>query len=58
MNWLKRGTHRSTKQLKDAIHLWTDTGNDNARPLTWHKSAGKILENLANYGQRTSDSGH
>ncbi len=57
--WLRRGTHRSTKELERAILDWTDSWNDNPRPFVWHKSADEILETLATYCQRmTSDSGH
>jgi transposase len=47
--WLRRGTHRSTKQLEAAISDWIDTWNENPRPFVWHKSAEEILESLAAY---------
>jgi hypothetical protein len=47
--WLRRGTHRSTKELKEAIFNWSDTWNENPRPFVWHKSAEEILESLATY---------
>jgi transposase len=56
--WLRRGTHRSTKELEDAIRLWVETWNDDPRPFVWHKTADEILENLAAYCERISDSGH
>jgi transposase len=56
--WLRRGTHRSTKELEKAIRTWADTWNDNPRPFTWHKTADEILESLARYCERISDSGH
>ena len=56
--WLRRGTHRSTKELEAAIDSWTDTWNDDPRPFIWHKSADEILETLAGYCARISDSGH
>jgi transposase len=56
--WLRRGTHRSTKQLEEAIQSWIDTWNENPRPFTWHKTADEILDTLAAYCQRISDSGH
>jgi transposase len=56
--WLRRGTHRSTKDLQDAIAEWVDTWNQNPRPFTWHKTADEILGTLAAYSQRISDSGH
>jgi len=56
--WLRRGTHRSTKELEAAIRAWADTWNDNPRPFVWHKTADEILDNLTTYCQRISDSGH
>jgi transposase len=56
--WLRRGTHRSTKELETAIRSWADTWNDNPIPFIWHKTADEILDNLATYCQRISDSGH
>ena len=56
--WLRRGTHRSTEELKESIAAWIDRWNENPRPFVWHKSAGEILTTLAAYTQRISDSGH
>lgn len=56
--WLRRGTHRSTKDLENAIGEWVDTWNQNPRPFTWHKTADEILSTLTTYSQRISDSGH
>jgi len=57
--WLRRGTHRSTKELEASIAHWVDQWNEDPKPYVWHKSADEILETLATYCQRmTSDSGH
>jgi len=56
--WLRRDTHRSTKELERAILDWTDSWNDDPRPFVWHKSADEILDTLATYCARISDSGH
>jgi transposase len=56
--WLRRGTHRSTKELEASITHWVDTWNEDPRPFVWHKSADEILETLAGYCERISDSGH
>lgn len=56
--WLRRGTHRSTKELEDSITHWVDTWNEDPRPFIWHKSADEILDTLASYCERISDSGH
>jgi transposase len=56
--WLARGTHRSVKELVASICTWIATWNDDPRPYVWHKTADEILEALAGYCQRISDSGH
>jgi transposase len=56
--WLRRGTHRSTRELEDAIRTWIDTWNEDPRPFVWHKTADEILDTLAQYCERISDSGH
>ncbi len=56
--WLRRGTHRSTKELESAIDQWIDQWNEEPKPFVWHKSADEILDTLANYCARISDSGH
>jgi hypothetical protein len=42
--WLRRGTHRSTKELESAIGNWIDQWNDDPKPFVWHKSADEILD--------------
>ena len=56
--WLRRGTHRSTKDLVASIRTWITDWNDHPRPFVWHKSADEILRNLGAYCERISDSGH
>jgi transposase len=56
--WLKRGTHRSTKELEASITHWVDTWNEEPGPFVWHKSADEILDTLASYCARITDSGH
>jgi transposase len=56
--WLKRGTHRSVRDLVASIRTWITNWNDNPKPYVWHKTADEILDSLANYCQRISDSGH
>jgi transposase len=56
--WLKRGTHRSVKELVASIRTWITNWNDEPRPFVWHKTADEILDNLAAYCQRISASGH
>lgn len=56
--WLRRGTHRSTRELVASIRTWITNWNDEPRPFVWHKTADDILDNLAAYCRRISDSGH
>ncbi len=56
--WLRRSTHRSTKELEAAITAWVDNWNDEPKPFVWHKSADEILDTLAAYCERISDSRH
>ena len=53
---LKRGVHRSTAELEAAIRRFADATNDDPKPFIWTKSADEILESLARFCQRTSDS--
>jgi transposase len=55
---VRRGAHRSTIELEQAIRAYLDIHNENPRPFIWTKSADQILANLARFCQRTLDSGH
>jgi len=56
--WLRRGTHRSTRDLIASIRTWVTNWNDDPRPFVWHKTADEILDGLAAYCGRISDSAH
>jgi transposase len=56
--WLRRNTHRSVRALTDSIRTWVTDWNDNPRPFVWHKTSDQILDSLANYCRRISDSDH
>ena len=55
---LRRGTHRSVRDLNADIRAWIDTWNDNPRPFVWTKTADQILESIARYCKRINDSRH
>jgi transposase len=55
---LRRGTHRSTQQLEAAIRRYLEIHNEDPKPFVWTKSADQILDSVARYCARTSDSGH
>jgi hypothetical protein len=56
--WLKRGTHHSATDLTASIRTWAENWNNEPKPFVWHKTADEILDTLAAYCQRISDSGH
>ena len=56
--WLRRGTHRSVKELTASIRTWIALWNDDPKPFIWHKTADEILESLAAYCERINASGH
>jgi transposase len=47
--WIKRGAHRSVKDLVASIHTWITNWNENPKPYVWHKTADEILTSLATY---------
>src|SRR3954454_848576 len=55
---LRRGSHRSVRELNNDIRDWIETWNDNPRPFVWAKTADEILDSIARYCKRINDSGH
>ncbi len=55
---LRRGVFRSTRDLEHTILRYVDITNDHPKPLVWTKSADQILESIARFCTRTSDSPH
>jgi transposase len=55
---LRRGTHRSVRELETDIRSWIATWNDNPRPYVWTKTADQILASIARYCIRINDSQH
>jgi hypothetical protein len=55
---LRRGAHRSVRQLNADIRAWIDTWNDDPRPFVWTKTADEILESIRRYCERINESGH
>ncbi len=56
--WIKRGSHRSVRDLVASIRTWIANWNDDPKPFVWHKTADEILDSLATYCQRINASGH
>ena len=55
---IRRGVHRSTRELVTAIQRYLIVTNESPKPFVWHKTADEILSSVARFCQRTSNSGH
>jgi transposase len=55
---LRRGAHRSVRQLNTDIRAWIQTWNDDPKPYVWAKTADQILESVASYCTRINESRH
>jgi transposase len=55
---LRRGVHRSTRELEVALQRYVETYNQDPKPFVWTRTADEILEAVARFCKRTSDSGH
>ena len=58
MKYIRRGTHRSTRQLEQAIRHYLDINNADPKPFSWAKSADDILASIERFCLRTSNSRH
>jgi transposase len=55
---LRRGVHRSTRALEQAIYRYVDATNRESKPFVWTKTADQILDSIAKFCRRTSGSVH
>jgi transposase len=55
---LRRAAHRSVRELNADIEHWIEHWNQNPQPYVWTKTADQILDTLAAYCQRITDSRH
>jgi transposase len=55
---LRRGTHRSTVELENAIRHYLSVSNRDPKPFAWTKTADQILDSIKRFCMRTSNSGH
>jgi transposase len=55
---IRRGAHRSTLELEQAIRQYIDIRNHHPKPFVWTKTADDILASIERFCQRTSGSGH
>jgi transposase len=56
--YIRRGTHRSTRELETAIKEYLTVNNENPKPFVWTKTADEILRSLAKLCSRISETGH
>ena len=49
---LRRGSHRSVRELEAAIAAYIKTRNDDPKPLSWVKSADYILAAIQRFCQQ------
>ena len=50
---LRRGVHRSVRELETAIQEFLEVHNENPKPFVWTKTADQILASIARFAQRT-----
>lgn len=55
---IRRGSFRSTRELEATIRSFLETHNSQPKPFVWTKSADDILDSVARYCQRITDSQH
>jgi transposase len=51
---LRRGVHRSVRELEAAIQEFIDAHHEDPKPFVWTKTADEILASIARFAQRTS----
>jgi len=50
---LRRGVHRSIRELEAAIREFIEAHNETATPFVWTKTADEILASIARFAERT-----
>jgi transposase len=55
---LRRGVHRSTRELEWAIERYLEITNEQPKPFKWTKTADQILATVARFCKRINDSRH
>ena len=55
---IRRGVHRSTRELEAAVLNYINTHNKQPKPFVWTKTADEILASVSRFCQRISNSGH
>jgi transposase len=57
-SYIRRGTHRSTRQLEQAIKHYLAMNNADPKPFVWTKSPDDILASIKRFCLRISETGH
>lgn len=55
---IRRGVHRSTRELEEAIRRYIEITNRHPQPFIWTITADEILASVGRFCKRISDSGH
>src|SRR5580698_2140063 len=55
---IRRGAHRSVRELETAIRSYLEITNQSPKPFVWTKTADEILASVARFCARTSGAGH
>ena len=55
---IRRGVHRSVRELETAIKNYLALSNVSPKPFVWTKTADEILASVARFCARTSETGH
>jgi len=55
---IRRGVHRSTRELEEAIRHYIEASNTRSKPFVWTKTADEILASVGRFCKLISDSGH
>ena len=49
---IRRGTHRSTRELEDALRLFVAIHNENPKPFVCVKTADQILASIRRFANK------
>lgn len=52
---LRRGAHRSVRELEAAIREFIDAHHEDPKPFVWTKTADEILASIARFAERTAN---
>ncbi len=55
---IRRGVHRSTRDLEEAIRRYIEITNGRPKPFVWTKTADEILASVGRFCKLIYDSGH